>query len=264
MSRPFFFTGRKQIRRSDAQIRLRRVTGHPLAFDAELRLRRYRLPSHASVVVEAYNQAYLQRFEFGSVSNVHPADNCVLTELAEGDRPLFRVKVVDMSAEVGLLLAAVESIRPREPDDSSQTMTLLPIVWLSNQEMGQQVWRVTFSDEQPDRPQLQLNGDVSGLRQAAQTRNPRFEAYVYPEALRTVLTRQLLDERALEEEYCSLSEEWAKYVAPLNPENHDDPGDPPEIRLESRREWIESVIDAFCKRHRYLDRLNALSAEEGS
>src|SRR4051812_8045826 len=108
------YTGRKKILRDDAKFFLRNEADGSIVFEAAINLAQYELPETAQVFVEAYRQtASFMRFEYGTVSNPKPITNQLpyrLTEFAAKDGLLFRIKVVSIGREAGLLLAEGDSI----------------------------------------------------------------------------------------------------------------------------------------------------------
>src|SRR5687768_13812161 len=118
MSKPLFFTGRKEISREHVVIRLLEKHGKPSSFQAQIDLSTYPLPADADVVVEAYHNAYLERFRLGTVSTLKSEQIEELTEMEPGDRPLFRVKVIASDEHTaGRLLAAIDEVRPATEDE---------------------------------------------------------------------------------------------------------------------------------------------------
>ncbi len=61
MSRPLYFTGRKDIARSDVTIRLIEAPGEATRFRGQCSLEGYRLPTEADVVIEAYHMTKCKR-----------------------------------------------------------------------------------------------------------------------------------------------------------------------------------------------------------
>src|SRR4029077_18655632 len=113
--------------RSDAVVSAGVKISQKPYFDATIRLSEYKFPPDARVVVEAYRQTILMRFDFGSVSVPKvPADRH-LSDFLTVENVLFRLKVPAASGRPGLLLGEAEQLRPRLPNEEPQRrLPLLP------------------------------------------------------------------------------------------------------------------------------------------
>lgn len=65
------FTGRRRISKQHVTISVTGIGGIE-TFNAEFELGGYGFPDSAAVIVEAFRQLELVRFEFGSVGNITP------------------------------------------------------------------------------------------------------------------------------------------------------------------------------------------------
>ena len=180
------YTNRKRIRREDARITIREEKSGS-SFSADLRLTDYELPSDARVFVEAYRQTQYMRFDFGLAGAVRIPADCSLTDFDSPEGVLFRVKVVTAADPHGLLLAEADQIRPRKAsDDDENRIPLLPVV---PEDLGDEIWRLEFDDQQT---LLKVNSVLGDWRALA--RDPVFLALVYPAVVRRVLWRIVKEE----------------------------------------------------------------------
>lgn len=255
MSRPIFFTRRKDIRRSDVSIRAFDRPDGTLEFDLKLTLKRYNLPDAAKVVVESYTTTHLERFDWGTAGNLI-SDRRRLDGLCAGDRPLFRVKVVDASA-TGRLLAAIDEVRAEEHD------SLLPIIWKSKEEMDQVFWLVHFTPGSEPQPELWMNKDVRGLYDAVRRHDSLVCGLVLPAAYRIVLQRFVIDEQAEWVEDGSLFGRWFRFCASLGARPIDNDLEPDDDDWEDQRTtWIEDVVRLFARAYLFLDNVARDESEE--
>jgi YD repeat-containing protein len=234
------YTGRKHLRHEDARITLREdKDGH--AFDASLHLEKYDLPDGSRVYVEAYRQTRYMRFDFGRIGAIHDPDDRHLTDLDSIDGVLFRVKVVTDFDPHGLLLAEADQIRPKRSTDSDENqIPLLPVVSDSN--MGEEIWRLVFEDQQTV---VKINSGLGDWRAIA--RDPVFVSLVYPCVFRIVLERILSQqEKDYEpEDMDDWRSRWIRFATNL-PGVSDPPGDiEDEASIEG---WIDNAVLAFCRR----------------
>jgi hypothetical protein len=251
MIRRFNYTGRKSIKRENAQIRLVQGGREASYFDADLRLESYSLPSSAEVLIEAYRQTVLMRFPWGTVGTLRPSVNRELTDFAAPEEALFRVRVVEADPRTGRLLAEADKIRPRDREtDEVRREPLLPVV---PQDLRDEVWRIDFDD----RPRLIINSNVVDWRSVAHS--PEFRTLVYPAVLRTILTRILMIEKTIDtDDPSDWRCLWLKFAQQL-PGAPERPADMED--QEETADWIESIVLAFARRERLLDRF--LKATEG-
>jgi hypothetical protein len=254
MSKPLFFTGRKEIARPDVVIRLFERRGELSRFEAQINLSGYTLPPDAFVVVEAYHNAYLERFAVGIVGKLETDRAQALTGLEPGDRPHFRVKVIASDGTTaGRLLAAIDEVRPATEDDSGAAGSLLPLVPKSREVMGDEFWRVHFLAADELQPELWINRDVHGLFAALQNQDPKVTGLIMPEVLRQVL-RGLVEDGAPWTEEGKLGQ-WLNLAKRFHPDEYEEWDDGVlEASRQRRREWVDAVVTRFATSHRFFER----------
>lgn len=238
MKRTFNYTGRRKIMRSDVAINLRQLAGG-WVFDAALRLADYRFPRAAEVWIEAHRQNLWMQWAWGTVSAFQPPTDRRLVEFDVPDGVLFRVRVVHPPGpEHHKLLGEADGIpfvKAGEADDKRQHL-LEPVP----EELDQQLWKLNF---EADPPTLLVNKHVKPSWKDL-ARSPQFIALVYPEVLRRMLTRALIDEQWSEDdEDEDWKSDWVRFARNLGL------GSPPLVDLRSEREsWIEEAVAAFARR----------------
>jgi len=184
MSKPIYFTGRREIARRHVWVRFwDQLEGSP-KFDIRLDLSEYRLPADAGIAVEAYHNAYYRRFACGTIA-VPDLSRKELDDFEPGDRPKFRIKVIDA---MGTLIAVADQIQPETDDSLGVGGSLLPIHLRDQSFMGQELWKVNFIDggTSPD-PVLWINEAVPELYNALRSRSPQVTSLIMPAILREVL-----------------------------------------------------------------------------
>jgi hypothetical protein len=218
-----------------------------LEFDLKLNLKRYELPDTAEVILESYTTTHLERFPGGTVGNLL-ADRRRLNGLNAGDRPLFRVKVVEPTGGNGRLLAAIDEVRAEEHD------SLLPIIWKPKEEMDQLFWIVHFTAGSETQPELWMNKDVAGLYDDFRRHNPFICGLVLPAAYKSVLQRLIFDDGAAWVEDGSLLGRWLRFCLSLGAQPFDDNLEPGDDDWDiERAAWIEDVVRLFARAHLFLD-----------
>jgi hypothetical protein len=247
-------TGRKKILREDASIALHKQGNGSLSFDAKLDLSEYDLPPDANVYVEAYRQTNFMRFDYGTVATPRPplGVDHALTEFASKEGLLFRVKVTSVGDRAGLLLAEGDGIPCREEQDEPDKR--LPLLPAEGAELGQEVWRISFTATGPF---LQINRHVGDWK--AVGASPMFRSLVFPSAIRQVLAHILLIEKESDfEDMRSWQSRWLAFAVGLGA------GEPPQVDTDDEEaldEWIDGAAERFCATHswlkHYVDELRA-------
>lgn len=239
-------TGRRTIKREDAKVSLRPPeNGSASIHDLQLDLGSYGLPPSAPVRVEAWRSNAVQRWDYGTVGALTPpsAEERRMSEVPASSQ--FRVLVVAGDGS-GRLLAACPRIKPALP-----LRSLLPLREVGDDELGGEVWRVDFGDD--DEPELLVNRGVSGVSEIVRT-NKGFRALVMPAVLRTILTHIVIDEQANPEDDGDPWAGWFRLARAL----HD--AEIPQVTPDgvdsdvyAARSWIDAVVGAFAR-----DRVDAV------
>ena len=246
MIRKFNYTGRKKIKRSHVGIDILRDSDGRRFFNLRLQLEEMALPESGHVYVEAYHRTAYQRFDCGTVGRRRIPTDRRLTSFSDKAVPLFRVKVVDRSGTHGKILAALDQIRPERVDE-------LPagghsLLFVEYEDLGHTIWVL---DLDGNWPVLRLNSRAEDISLVASSDN-RFLALVYPEVLRRILTRVLIqDDHSdpdCDDDWPSL---WLKLACTL-------PGmtPPPPIGRNDQEAWIDQAVETFGASHKLLDMFN--------
>jgi len=270
MSRPIFFTVLKHIKRTEVVVRLLETPNQRTRFTAELALDRHRLPHQAQIIVEAYDDAYLERIPGGTVGQPALSEPQTLNELQPGHRPKFRVKVVEpASGGAGRLLASINAVRALTSDGKDGGTSLLELVKRTREELGHELWRVHIPESSEPEPALWVNDDVPGLFDRFQQNQPEIMALIMPEVLRRVLTELFVDPELEEVDRADEGPRgrWLAFAEAISLSTiDDDDGDAEGTTLEltdilrHRRRWVNDVVKAFAQSHRFVD---IATAEEG-
>lgn len=229
-------TGRKRLTSQDISIGLYNEAS-PLKFEVtHLSLDRHDLPDDALVRLEAYHRTTYDSFPLGAVSQLVLPGKQSLPQFSVPDGIRFRVKVTSVTEPAkGQLLAAGSRIVPTWLDGGQES--LLPV--RPDDTLGQEVYRLSFDDGIV----LLINGKIDQWREVS--RDPVFMALVYPEVLRAVLTRILLDEEDSSEDW---PKQWIAFAA-----HHLAMGEPPEVKsddLEAVRAWVDQAASSFCSKNK--------------
>jgi hypothetical protein len=249
MLRKLNFTERTKIPRSAIRITLRRENDGVLAFDPVLDLSSISAPAASRVYIEAHYRTSYMRFDCGTLGDFAPPADRRLSEIDSGSIVRFRVKVVDHTTNQHRIVAAADDITVSA---ASPDGTRLPLLEVNFRDLGDIPWRIEI---EANGAVLELNNRLDGIERMAR-HDAAFFALVYPAAVREILTNILIVEQydiaEDAEEWWSLWLRWARELT--------DAMLPADV--EDRRLWIEEVVAAFCGRHRVLEKLQSVTAEE--
>ena len=236
------FTGRRRIAQDHVKISVSAADGQN-CFSARLNLETYGFPETAAVIVEAYRQLELSRFEFGTVTRPIPPPNCRLGEFGALEGVKFRVKVVSNDTPKGRLLGVADRIVAS--DQAIDRIRRIPLINVKGHDLGREVWKIDFADE----PILLINYRLADKHALA--RSGVFQSLVLPEVLRSILTRILLvDQYRYFEDENDWAARWLRFASSFPGVG----GVPEDEDAELDAEWIDSAVSAFCQ-WRGTDRL---------
>lgn len=231
MQKTINHTGRRKIEVKELQIRLNHTDNHSPSFDVDFSLKASTLPSNAAIYIEAYQRNTLQRFHFGTVSNITKPENRILDQLDLSSPTLFRIRVVDESDHIGRLIASAEGLRPTGDGEDDNHSSLLTV---RSRPLGEVTWKVEF--ETGGKPELCINSRIPSAIEQLKT-NPQFQSLILPAAFRQVLLYFLWDNNEDNTEF----DNWirfAEHIATPRPDERD-----PSILMP----WIDDVIDRFSQ-----------------
>lgn len=251
------FTGRRRIPQSCVEIEV--FDGMPRTFSAHIVLTETKLPSDASVFLEAMSagSSVVKRFDYGIVGAIQAPFDCTLGEI-EGENVFFALKVVDETQQIGRILGIAENIRPIR--SGKQTVSgrqgILPI---DERRLGQDLWQVEYGEHDVT---LFVNSEIPGLKERVRW-DPTIYALIYPPLVRMVLNEAIDRGDSEDEEDGHWPAMWLRFGMSLHPERLKAPSK--QDGDEDWREWVDDVVDAFTSTHSLRDQfVNALTANDPS
>lgn len=256
MRRTINSTGRQRLERGDVRLKLTGPEAGPRAFEFDIQLDEYELPTDARVLVEASRQTNWKRFDFGSVGTPSAEREGVLDEFGSAQGVKFRVKVVAAGGDgpAARILAQADNVPAGDPDDQTGGESLLAIDW-NDESMGDELYRVEFGESTPI---LRINKQMLGAPTwHTLTDGDAFRALALPAILRQILTHILLiegepdDEDGWRGQWLRLATE--AFAAGGRPEaGEDEQPDKSEVM-----EWIDRAVEGYCRRSGVKQRAGA-------
>lgn len=251
MIRRFNYTGRRRIEVDKVGIRL--TPPNPVrSFEAQISLADGDLSPNAAVYLEAFEKTAIMRFRFGTVTNISqpPEAERKLTEFEGSDAFNFRIKVVDVSGHRGRILGESATIRPTFPEEKEERhRSLLPVRY---GDIGDQAWKIEFPDSSQAPVQLLVNNRMPDM--ITFVRSPEFTALAMPSVLREILVRVLVGENFREiDATLDWKCDWLRFAKTFVGEEL-----PPEDDNAAAFEWVDNVVDPFCRKHGIYSRFSKL------
>ena len=237
-------TGRKNLKRSEVQIRIDDPLVIPSSFTVEFNLDKKDLPANADIYIEAYHRNTLQRYDFGTVANPITPESTVLDQIDLSGPTLFRVKIVDHSEHASRLLALADRLMPSDDNEEEQKASLM--IFRTTPELGQLTWKMSYNEA--NKPVLCINSKIpQGKDQLLH--NPFFQSLIIPAAFREVLMYIIWEKddngEADEESWQKQWEDFANDVAPYEMPNE----------IDQLYGWIDDVVSTFSENHSFCEHL---------
>ncbi|MBL8818283.1 MAG: hypothetical protein JNL58_19805 [Planctomyces sp.] len=229
------FTGRRKISQAHVRITVTGIGGIE-TFNAEIDLSTYQFPDSARIVIEAFRQLELVRFDFGTIGQQITPEHRRLSLFGTSSGLRFRLKVISSEPPRGQLLGVADRIAPL--DEHRTSMLRVPLLAVRSQDLGREIWRLDLSDE----PLLLVNSRVIPRKHLITS--PEFQCLVLPEILRNILIRILIIDQVRDfDDSDEWTARWLRFACSL-------PGLPPlgdHSGPDQDMEWIDQAIGAFCR-----------------
>lgn len=256
MKRTFNYTGRHGIARKHVSISVR-PDGEYWTFDAILNLSEYKFAHNAEVWVEAHRQNLWMQWSWGTIAAPRIPASRKLLEFDVPDGVSFRVRVVQPPGnEHHKLLGEVDGIQPVKAGEAEDHRR--PLIVPVPDELDQLLWKLDFDRE---RPTLLVNRAAKpSWRDLAVS--PHFVGLVYPEVLRRILEKILLEEEWTDDEEAdgSWQSDWMRFARGLGGLA----ALPIEHQTQERERWIDDAVAAFARRLQPRSLWDAESEKETS
>jgi hypothetical protein len=233
--RKLSLSGKRRIQKGDVRLALSSREAGKATCNIGLGRLDARYPLDARVFVEVYSrQAGMERFYWGTWADVAKEPTRAFTFVGNvaSQGLLGRIKVV---AADGRLLGEADKLRPDERRATGGRRELLEIHRVSLQE---EVWRLDYDPQQG--PRLLLNKELPTSFEYGAV----FQGLVFPTALREILRQLLREDPDDVEDDEGWQHVWLKLGKSFCPFDGPPRGD------ENGFEWVESVVQGFCRAHR--------------
>lgn len=251
------FTGRREIDRSEIQIRVRQDDGRVMLDVLALGLHGLNLPATAEVAVEAYRQTTKERVSCGTVAAPTLPRNVHLATFDVSDNIQLRVRVVgNEGASRGKILAVADRLRGAAENNQDSE----PLLKLQRSDLGDLIWKFDVDNG----PLLLLNKRLQNHETIVNS--IYFKALILPEFLRQVAVWVARNIEDSSDPNSTLSQ-WIAYMSSIGVEfsilddlESDDPSYNDMIET-----WASEAASAFASQLNTLGLINSavLGEEEG-
>lgn len=240
MIRRYNFTDRIDLNKSDVSIKTYK-RGDFLYFDASLSLEDYDLPSEAKVFIEPYYRNSYLRYDFGSVSSIKSPEDRSLEQLSVNSNILFRVKIVDLSGNDGLIIGHLKSLSPEKEGDDTENR--IPLLHTEFKNLDEEPWRLVIDPF----PTLEINNRIPDI-QTKIAKDPLFNSLIIPAAFRNVLMELLKQDNSFDIDTEYWTGRWVIFIKEklLVKDEPDLESDQDQLR------WVNKVCNRFCSHNQFI------------
>jgi hypothetical protein len=252
MRRTIRLTGRKELPRNSAAISLRDVGGKKLLTLTIQNPKTFkRFPQTARVEVRLIENKQMELVDFGALGALN---NVVeLGNQAFGD-PSCQLRIASSATDnLGLLLGSTKSWRLNS-DDPDKQGTVRGLLDFLPAKIAPRTWRLRI--EENVRPLIEIDNRIPDPRAWAKS-DPVFIGTIMPAIIHQLFDDILSHQSPEDTEWMN---DWLRWADMLMAGNTPPPY-PNEVR--TRREWIDSLIDTFSRRHNLSDRIVDRLLEQG-
>lgn len=259
MRRQIRFTGRKQLAHSSVEIKLldtekgKRVLltlKNPDEFKT--------MSSSACLKLRLFENKISETLVFSSLGEVRRR-HYAIAELRRPEAfsaPSAQLRVVATEDNRrGLVLGSTRKWTLRMEGDGAVESSIEGILQLQTLDIAPRVWRLQPRDE--EHPIVYIDKQVPNPSAWVQT-DPVFISCVLPAIIREVFDHIFTSYGDTEQEWVN---DWISWAERLTQDN-DIPWGNDEI--EKRNEWIENLLEAFCRQHDMLKNLVGKLDQDGS
>lgn len=252
MRRRIRLTGRRQLAKSDATVKIIEVSGRrmlTLALGESARLEKF--PKDSRVVVVLKENKLIELAEFGTLGALKP--------IAELKNPAFanptcQLRIVSPdSRHLGLLLGSTDTWTLNAITGEHERGKK-GILYFQPDAIAPRAWKLDIRDD--DYPVVYVDDRIPDIRTWVRT-DPVFVGFVFP-----AIVAQVFDDILLQpsEPDVDWMKDWLSWANVLMPGSKPPYGGTPS----EKKEWIERVIDSFSYRYRLSDRLVGQLAAAGA
>ena len=252
MIRKFNYTGRKKIERKYISIRLiNDNTPYPY-FDIKMDINTSDFEDDPELYIEAYDRSSFMRFRCGTLKQPLIPEDRHLYDIHSTEAILFRVKLVDPSAQHGKILAVADRLASTgESPEETKRISILPVTY---EDLGPEIWKLDFRDTGPV---LAVNKKIEmvNITEIVKT-SDLFFSLVYPSVLREILIRILLIDEVFEDDDPeSWQNLWLAFVeklpdVPKITESPEFENQEFTVNREFFLKWIDDdAVPAFCRQY---------------
>lgn len=252
MRRRIRLTGRKQLSKADALVKVIDVSGKrmlTLALGDAVRLAKFAKDSRVVVVLK--ENKLIELVEFGTLGALRQTAELTNTAFAN---PTCQLRIVSPDGQHrGLLLGSTDAWTLNAITDEHERGKK-GILCFQPDDIAPRAWKLEIRDD--DYPVVYVDSRIPDVRTWVRT-DPVFIGFVFPAIVAQVFDDILLQ---LSEPEMDWMKGWLSWANVLMPGNR-----PPYGGTSSeKKEWIELLIDSFSYRHRLSDRLVRQLAAEGA
>lgn len=244
MRRTIRLTGRRQLPVSCANVGMRDIGDKRVVTLAIADNNAFRgFPRSARITLKLVENKQMELLDFGTLDA--PKAVADLKNPTFGD-PSCQLRIADAGTNhLGILLGSTKPWR-LESNKTPRQGGVRGILHFLPKDIAPRAWRLAIQEN--SHPVVEIDKRIPNPRSWAKS-NPVFVAAVLPAIIQQVFEDVLSKPDPGDIEWMNDWLRWAETLMPGNP--------PPKSDADQneRSEWIEGLVDSFCRHHRLSDRI---------
>jgi len=203
-------------------------------------------PASARIVLRMTENKMTEQLSFGTVGLPEPAQR---PQHSEFRAPSCQLRVVASDEDnFGLVLGSTNSWTLKVKGGNDAPDAGRGILDFQTAKIAPRIWKLDIRDD--EHPIIYVDESISNATEWARS-DPHFHATVLPVVLERVMGHLIADPENKEYDW---AQEWLQWSATLLP----DTKAPINDTDDARDAWLDDLVDAFCRKARLLESLQAV------
>lgn len=242
MIRRYNYTGRKRLLSEKIKINewLKKGVKHFEVVQCDLK--EFEFHDDARVFIEPYFKSSFLRFDFGTIARFQAPSNTDVSDLPTSDQLWYRIKIVDESSKLGLILGTADIQGTLVDNPHAGKRSILPVDFV---ELGNRIWALDF---RADRPVLSVNSLLDNINIREKIKQEEFFSLVYPEVIKRIALRVSEADGFFENDLFGWQAEWMIFFKEVLLQTHMPTNDENSIE-----DWCNDMSDAFARKYQVID-----------
>jgi len=243
MIRRYNYTGRRKLLSKKIRIAESIQNGNK-SFELKGDLKEMGFPDDAKIYVEPYFKSSFIRYDFGSIARFQHPDNTNVSELPTTDLLHYRIKIVDTTNKLGLILGFADIQGELANNETGGRQAILPVDFV---DLGKRIWTLDF---RITGPVLEINSLIDNIREKVKS-DDIFFSLVYPEIIKRVALEVTRTDGFYEDDLTGWQAEWMRFFTNVLLQTQVLSSDASDDVVD---DWCNDIADAFARKYHVFQR----------